>query len=228
MFKDTIFAHRGIHNNLDIPENSLPAFTKALDNNINIELDLHLTKDNVLVVFHDHNLERMTGISKNIQNCTYDEIKNLKLLNKECNIPKFSEILKLVNGKVLLNIEIKDTKKINLICKKVLNELNNYNHEIIIQSFNPKIIRKIKILNKNIKTGLLIKENYYNNFFGGILIKYSKCNFLSISKKFIRKYGVNNLLKKYPILIWTIKQKEELKKYNKLQCGYICNNIPFI
>lgn len=225
MFKNTIFAHRGIHNNLDIPENSLPAFNEAVKNNINIELDLQLTKDNILVVFHDSNLKRMTGINKNINNCTYEELKELKLLNTNFNIPKFSEVLKLVNGKVLINIEIKDTNKINLVCKNVLKELEKYKHKIIIQSFNFKIIKKIKKLNNNIATGLLINEKYNSGIFGFLLIKYSKCNFLSISKKYIKKYKYNKIAKKYPILIWTIKNKEELNNYNDLMCGYICNNI---
>jgi len=52
-----LFAHRGVHNNVDIPENSIKAFKYAIENNLNIELDVQLTKDNTLVVFHDENLK---------------------------------------------------------------------------------------------------------------------------------------------------------------------------
>ena len=62
-FQNLIFAHRGVHNNIDIPENSLLSFKKALKNNLNIEIDVQLTKDNVLIVFHDNNFKRMTGIT---------------------------------------------------------------------------------------------------------------------------------------------------------------------
>lgn len=63
--KQNIIAHRGIHNiNKGIPENSLLAFEKAIKNNYIIELDLHILKDRNVVVFHDDNLERMTGIKK--------------------------------------------------------------------------------------------------------------------------------------------------------------------
>ena len=56
-------AHRGMFDNIKIPENSLSSFKKALKYNYSIELDIQLTKDNILVVFHDSNLKRMTGIN---------------------------------------------------------------------------------------------------------------------------------------------------------------------
>ena len=78
--KNLVIAHRGIHNNLNIPENSIKAFKRALDKNIPIEIDIHLTKDNKLVVFHDKNLFRMTGVNKLIRKCNYNELKELRLL----------------------------------------------------------------------------------------------------------------------------------------------------
>lgn len=70
-----IIAHRGIHNNKDIPENSLLAFKTAVENNYAIELDVQLTKDNVLVVFHDYDLKRMTNKNGLIQDLTYKELQ---------------------------------------------------------------------------------------------------------------------------------------------------------
>ena len=65
--KNKIIAHRGVFNNIDIPENSMKAFKKALKLNYPIELDIQLTKDNILVVLHDHTLQRMTGDSRILQ-----------------------------------------------------------------------------------------------------------------------------------------------------------------
>ena len=76
-FDNLIFAHRGVHNNIDIPENSIKAFKEALKNNLNIELDIQLTKDNKLVVFHDENLKRMSNVNKTLNELTYFEIKKL-------------------------------------------------------------------------------------------------------------------------------------------------------
>lgn len=222
-----LFAHRGVHDNIEIPENSIKAFTKAIENNLNIELDIQLTKDNVLVVFHDNNLKRMTNINKNLNEVTYEELKKLNLLDTNHTIPTLKEVLNVVKGKVILDIEIKDTKNINLVCNKLVEELNNYNHPFIVKSFDPKIVKWFKKNKPEYIRGLLIKDDIYNKFIGKIILKYCKPNFLAISKKFINKYGINSNLKKYTILVWTILNKEETIIYKDLTNNFICNNVPF-
>ncbi|MEI3219101.1 MAG: glycerophosphodiester phosphodiesterase family protein [Lachnoclostridium sp.] len=81
-FLHTRFAHRGYHcAERLIPENSIPAFQAALDRHYGIELDLHLCKDNQLVVFHDDNLKRICGVNGRIEEYTYDELQNFHLLD---------------------------------------------------------------------------------------------------------------------------------------------------
>ena len=64
-----LIAHRGYHDiKIGIPENSMLAFKRAIENNLIIELDVHVLKDGTVVVFHDDNLKRMTGIDKDIKN----------------------------------------------------------------------------------------------------------------------------------------------------------------
>ena len=87
-----IVAHRGIHNNKEIPENSLAAFKQALKLNYPIELDVQLTKDNTLVVFHDYNLKRLTNKDLILQQATYDDLKKLSLLNTTEKIPNLKEV----------------------------------------------------------------------------------------------------------------------------------------
>ena len=226
-FDNLLFAHRGVHNNIDIPENSIKAFKQALKNNLNIELDIQLTKDNILVVFHDFNLKRMADIDKNLNELTYSEIKKIRLLKTNETIPTLKEVLNIVNGKVILDIEIKDTKKIDIVCKKLVDELTSYKGIFIIKSFNPKIVNWFKKHKSEYIRGLLIKDSLYNKLIGKIIIKYCKPNFLAISKKIINKYGIKGYLKEYPILIWTILKKEEINKYINITNNYICNIIPF-
>lgn len=89
--KNKIVAHRGYHDkDKGIPENSMLAFKRAIDENYLIEFDLHLLKDGKVVVFHDDNLKRMTGIDALIKDKTYEEIKQLKLLDTNERIPLFS------------------------------------------------------------------------------------------------------------------------------------------
>ena len=214
-------AHRGMFDNIKIPENSIASFKKALKYNYSIELDIQLTKDNILVVFHDSNLKRMTGIDKVIEDTNYEEIKELKLLNTNEHIPTLDEVLKLINNKVLLDIEIKKTKKIKEITNVLKNKLSNYSN-FVLKSFDPRIVRNLK-KNINAEVGYLI--DYKNKFlYSNLIIKYSKADFLSISKKLLKTKKFQKLKKKYQLLIWTIKDKNEIKDENII---YICNKLPY-
>ena len=231
-YKNKIIAHRGIHDNEKIPENSLKAFKLTIDKNIPIELDIHLTKDNELVVFHDDNLKRMTGIDKNIEQLTIEEIKKYKLLNTKEEIPTLKEVLKLVNKKVLIDIEIKGTNRIKKLIDVLLDQLNDYAGEIIIKSFNPAVIRELKKKTKKYKVGLLVSKNTNNKLYNllsktNLLIPLSKPDFLAISKKIIKEKNIQKYLTTYPILVWTIKTQEEIDYLNNKDFIYISNNLPF-
>ena len=65
-------AHRGLHDD-ELPENSMPAFAAAIEHGFNIEIDVHLSSDGHLVVFHDDNLKRVCGIDKKVKDCTVEE-----------------------------------------------------------------------------------------------------------------------------------------------------------
>ena len=134
--KNNLIAHRGCHNEL-IPENSMPAFSKAIKNNLIIELDIHLLKDNKVVVFHDDNLKRMTGLDKPIKDLTYEEVRKLKLLNTNYKVPLLSDVLELINGKVPVIIELKYDTKYGLLESELLKILKNYKGLYAIKSFNP-------------------------------------------------------------------------------------------
>lgn len=215
-------AHRGMFDNIKIPENSMKAFKKALKYNYPIELDISITKDNKLVVFHDNNLKRMTGIDRLIEDTTYNELKDYTLLETKEHIPTLEEVLQLIDNKVLLDIEIKNTKRIKETCNILKKELKDYKN-YILKSFNPKIVRYLKDNNPNIKVGYLIssKHKLLSNSF---IIKYTKADFLSISKDLLIKNKYKKLRKKYPLMIWTIKDKNEILD-DKLT--YICNHLPY-
>lgn len=220
------FAHRGIYNNINIPENSLDSFKKAIKSNYNIELDLELTKDNIIIVFHDDNLNRMTGKKAFIKDLTYHEIESLNLLNTNEKIPTFKEVLDLIKGKVNINIEIKKVKKYKKLINELIPILNNYQGNYIFQSFDLKTLIRLKNTFPNIKRGLLISPNKNNYLYKykllNILNRLSLIDFISIYKKMYSKY----LTSKYPTLIWTIKDKKELSKYD-IAKGYICDNLPY-
>lgn len=217
-----LIAHRGIHNEA-IPENSMKAFSLALKKNIPIEFDVHILKDKNIVVFHDDNLKRMTNKDKFIKECTYEEIKDLKLKNTNEKIPLLKDVLKLVDGKVLLDIELKMDVTDHSLEDGLIEILKDYNGEVILKSFD---YRKVKYLKKhtNYKIGLLIKrmsgfkDFIIRNINFNIIIK---PDFLACNKNMLDCKSVKTFKK--DIYIWTIKNKDELKIYKSDY--YISENI---
>ena len=221
-----IIAHRGVFNNTDIPENSIKAFKEAVELNIDVEFDVQITKDNILVIFHDDNLKRMTGLNKKVEDSTYEEISKLTLLNTKEKIPTLDEVLNTINNKVFMDIEIKNNKRYKVLCDLLVEKLKNYKN-YSLKSFNPRIVRYINKKYPDINIGYLIGDKYDFKILKYILptkfmIKYSKCDFISISKKLLDKDKFKKLSKIYPTQIWTIKDKNEIKNE---EYTYICNNI---
>lgn len=132
------FAHRGLFDNeSEAPENSLAAFQKAVDAGYGIEMDVQLTKDDQLVVFHDATLKRMCGIEGNVWDYTLKELKTFRLKNSKETIPEFADVLKLVDGKVPLIIEYKMDRPLTKVCELGDAVLQNYQGIYCIESFHP-------------------------------------------------------------------------------------------
>ena len=93
-----------------IPENSLPAFRRAVEAGYGIELDLHLTTDGQLVVFHDDTLDRVCGVSGRVDESSYPELQQLRLSGTDETIPLFSQVLEVVAGKIPMIVEVKYQK----------------------------------------------------------------------------------------------------------------------
>lgn len=232
--KQNLIAHRGYWDvNNNIPENSLLAFQKAIDNNYIIELDVHILKDNKVVVFHDDNLKRMTNIDKNLKDMYYKDIKELKLNNTNEKIPLLEEVLELVDGKVPIIIELKYDVKCGVLEKEVIKILKRYNGKYAIKSFNPFSINYFRKnfpdairgqLSSNFKDEKMntIKRLFLSKMLYNII---SKPDFISYDVRALPNRKVEKMRKNQLILGWTIKNKEDLKKA-KIHCdNYICENI---
>lgn len=157
-FKNTFIAHRGLFNNVDLPENSYPAFEAAIDKNFGIELDVQLTKDNQLVVFHDGNINRMCGVKKKISSLTYEQLSSYKLLDTDLSVPLFEDVISLIDGKVPVIIEIKAHGAFMKATKMLVKRLESYKGIYCIQSFNPAIIRWLKVNKPDITRGILSND----------------------------------------------------------------------
>ena len=227
-----IYAHRGLFDNKNIVENTVSSFKKALKDNINIELDIRITKDNKIVVFHDENLKRLTDLDKLVKDMTYDELEMIKLLDTNDTIPLLEDVLKIVNGRVTLLIEIKE-----LFSNSSLKELNKllleYNGKVLLQSFNPLVIRRISLSSlRRYDIGVLLTNSYkglkryfYNCYIYNYLIRRKYCDFISSPMELVLK--VKDKTDK-DLFIWTIKNKDDFMKYRKYSNNLICEEKGII
>ena len=166
--KNFHYAHRGLHDDV-LPENSMGAFKAAVEKGYGMEYDLQLTKDKKVVVHHDRSLKRVCGVEKSIGELSYDELKEIRLGNSEEVTPLFSDVLKMVDGRVPMVIEIKNYDKISELCSLVWDELKDYEGEYCIESFHPIIVRWFKKYHPEVVRGQLMtrftgkEENGYPN-----------------------------------------------------------------
>ena len=241
-YEKTYIAHRGLFNNFDVPENSLLAFKKAVSNGYGIELDIQLTTDDKLVVFHDDSLYRMTGIDKNLIECSFDELQDYRLLQTEERIPLFEDVLKVLSPETPLIIEIKPEGRSIETAKRVVEMMRDYKGLYNMESFNPLVIRYLKENEPQIIRGQLsynslkdpkahysyllkfICTNLLTNFYNRpdyIAYEINSCrnlSFLIVSRIF-----------KTECVAWTVKsdqQFEQIRKY--YNCFIFDSYIPKI
>ena len=228
MFKESyIIAHRGIHDNINIYENTLESFELSIKKGYAIELDIRMTKDKQIIVFHDNNTKRLTKKNRIVEESTYQELNNQNILH----IPLLTEVLKLVSGKVPLLIEIKTIPKTGELETHLMNILNNYQGKYAIQSFNPKVLYWFKRNYPNILRGQLSMKYHKHNL--STLKKYILSNMLfnTITKPNFISYKYNELspnqIKKYKkknikLIGWTITNEKEFNHYKKYYDNLIC------
>jgi len=200
--------HRGIVNK-NYKENILKSFKASFKKGYGIETDIHATKDEKFVCFHDFTLNRIFKKKKSIKDMKYSQIKNISAQNKK-PIPLLKDLLNVSKNKYPLFIEIKPTfsKK---ILKKLLHETSKFSKCVFI-SFRHKNIYDLLKIKSSTKVGL----SYSRSASVKTIIKKSnnnKINFLVLDKFFLQNKKVNaTKIRKY---YYTIKTKSEFKKYSK-------------
>lgn len=235
-----MYAHRGLHNmnpaiqklkNMresepaqKLPENSYAAIQKAADLGYGIEFDVHLTKDDVPVVFHDDTLNRICGVKGNIKDYTYEELQQFRLLGTDERIPAFTDILKMVDGRVPLIIEYKVEKNADKLCRICDSILSDYKGLYCIESFHPLAVRWYKIHRPNIVRGQLSEDftkqklniPYFllSHLIGNC---YASPDFIAYNCKHKNELSRNICRKFYHSLsvAWTVRSQEELDKVSR-------------
>ena len=221
-YRQVKYAHRGLHDD-KIAENSLSAFAAAKAHGFGIELDVRLSKDGELVVFHDDNLTRMTGIDGQVTDFTASELANMRLLSTSDGIPTLRQVLELIDGSVPLLIELKATIGENGVAEKFIEVIEGYHGDYIVESFNPIQLRIVKKLRPDILRGILSMEYMKDERYKGkLLFRLSqnlflnflmRPDFVAYEKDGYKVYNVRMIRRSFgtPLLAWTVKSLEEEK-----------------
>lgn len=228
-----ILAHRGASGYA--PENTLYAFKKAISmNSDGIELDVHLTKDEKIVVIHDEKLNRTTNGSGLIKDFSLSELKKLDAGSwynpkyKNEKIPTLEEVFNLVKDKnIIINIELKNgIIEYTGLEEKVLELIHKYKIEenIIISSFNHYSLLKVKSLNSKIKTGILYVASLINPWIYAKNISAYSLNpyFYSVDKNLVINCKKNNI----NVIPYTVNDEEYIYKLIKSNIYSIITNYP--
>lgn len=153
-YRKAKFAHRGLHDDTR-PENSMSAFRAAVEAGYGIELDIRLSKDGELVVFHDDTLDRVVGREGVVRDFTADELGQMPLCTTQDTIPRFKDVLDMVGGRVPLLVEIKEDPRDTAVSSAAAKMLREYKGDYIVESFNPLSLRNFAKELPDIPRGIL-------------------------------------------------------------------------
>ncbi len=229
----TDYAHRGLFNNKDLPENSLGAFENAVKHGFAIELDIQLSKDGEVMVFHDYTLDRVCGVKGKVAEKTAAELAEIHLLGTEYTVPTLRQVLDLVDGKVPLLIELKGEAVNDDLCWKVAPMLDSYAGEFCVESFNPFLLRWFKRHRTEVARGQLVtnllKTKKNGNKVLNFLLSFlwlncmSRPDFIACDENYTggpaiwicrRIFGA-------PMVLWTVRSVENMNKHRADRCTSI-------
>ena len=209
-------AHRGLHDRAHgRPENTLAAFDAAAARHYAIECDLHISADGVPIVFHDDDLERLTGEKGAVRDCTAAQLGDLRVLGSREWIPTLDEMLQLVGGRVPLVLELKHVPGRDAGLAFVVAELlRDYPGPAALMSFEPGLIAEVKAADPSLPRGFVAAGRWRTGprYFREVL---------ALSVDFI-SYAINDLptpmpviahrVLGIPLICWTVRTKAELAK----------------
>jgi glycerophosphoryl diester phosphodiesterase len=217
--------HRGARGHE--PENTLIGFQKAIDLHVDrIELDVHLSSDNELMVIHDETVDRTTDGKGLVNQFSLPELKRFRI-EKEHTIPTLSEVLSLIDQKCEVNIELKSyeaaDKVVDLIEKYVSEKKWNYN-QFLVSSFDWNALKQVALLNSKIPVGVLTETNL------DLALAFAKF----IQAKSIHPYF--HLLTEentasmqeegFQVFPWTVNEIEDIRKIKSYNVNGIISDFP--
>ena len=223
--------HRGARGY--IAENTLESIQKALDLNVDgIEIDVFRCASGEIVVFHDKKLKRLTGHNGLIEETTFEELKNILVAGRQ-RIPTLQQVLEKIDGKILLNVELKGENTAiptATILKQYLSDSQSDIKKLIVSSKNWKELTLFKNQNTNIPIGVL---SHYNIFLekgvDAIIEKGRELSALAIHPKFsiLNKKAIDKMHSAgFLVYSWTINSPKDIQRAIRLGVDGIITDFP--
>lgn len=202
-------------------ENTLLSFQKAIDLDVDgIELDVHLSADNQVMVIHDETIDRTTIAKGKVNDWPASDLQQL-------GIPTLTDVIELVNRKCLINIEIKDQKATPFVLSIIENsiEMNGWNDNLFqISSFDWTILEAIAQQNPSIRLGVLTEKSASEAFtFAKKINAFSLNPFFKLIDQETVALWQQNGFKVFP---WTVNQVEDINFVKSLQVNGIISDFP--
>lgn len=206
------FAHRGLFAaGSSVEENSLAAVQAAIDHGFGIEIDVHMTSDEQIVVFHDSTLERMTGAPGNIADRSFARLSTLTLGQSDNGIPRLLDVLDLVAGKVPVLVEVKTSNAANLarLCSCLRRAVEGYQGDLAIISNTAFVLEWFKEHFPFFVRGLVLRPSNFKALFSGVrinkMIQQTGPDVLVVEKDFVQHSALAKWrLQGAPLFAWTI------------------------
>ncbi|OEC98944.1 MULTISPECIES: glycerophosphodiester phosphodiesterase [unclassified Rhizobium] len=203
-------AHRGYHDmNKEVWENTLSAFSRAIEAGFAIECDLHYASDGVPVVFHDDDLQRVCNLPGEVRERTSAELGLLSVGGTKDKIPTLKQLLRLCDGKVPLVLELKGREgDDDGFAESVLEVLEGYKGHVALMSFDHWLLKDLKALEAPYPVGLTAEGNKPETFFQHDEAMHLGLDFISyfyghLPNPFVtaqRQRGI-------PVITWTVRDE---------------------
>jgi len=207
-------AHRGYHDmNKEVWENTLSAFSRAIEAGFAIECDLHYASDGVPVVFHDDDLQRVCNLPGEVRERTSAELGLLSVGGTRDKIPTLKQLLQLCDGKVPLVLELKGREGDDEgFAESVLEVLEGYKGHVALMSFDHWLLKDLKSLESPYPVGLTAEGNKPETFFQHDEAMHLGLDFISyfyghLPNPFVtaqRQRGI-------PVITWTVRDEAARK-----------------
>ncbi len=205
------------------PENTLASFKKAIELGVDqIELDLRFSKDSKLVVIHDEKLDRTTNGKGLVREFTLAELKKLDAGKGE-KIPTLQEVIDLIRDKdIFLQIELKESNMQRHLLDLI--QKNNLEERVMVISFLHEELRKIKELNPNIKTGILIGKRSIDPL---ERLRQVRADAVSmrhtlVNKRLVERLHQNNI----ELTVWVVNEPRDVSRAIELGVDIIGTDKP--